>query len=78
MVNCPLYWSWLQPVQTACHAQDQANTVIHEFSHAPGVYAPGTDDLGYGYRAVMRLTREQALRNADTYTLFANAVFVGC
>ncbi|PYI04776.1 deuterolysin metalloprotease family protein [Aspergillus sclerotiicarbonarius CBS 121057] len=77
VVNCPLYWR-LMPMQTTCHAQDQANTIIHEFSHAPGVYAPGTDDLGYGYKAGMRLTRDQALRNADTYTLFANAVFVGC
>ncbi|RAK95894.1 putative penicillolysin/deuterolysin metalloprotease [Aspergillus ibericus CBS 121593] len=78
VVNCPLYWSRLMPVQTTCHAQDQANTVIHEFTHAPAVYAPGTDDLGYGYKAAMRLTKDQAIRNADTYTLFANAVFVGC
>ncbi|PWY88848.1 neutral protease 2-like protein mep20 [Aspergillus sclerotioniger CBS 115572] len=78
VVNCPIYWSILQPVQKACHAQDQANTIIHEFSHAPGVYAPGTDDLGYGYQAAMRLTGNQALRNADTYTLFTNSVFAGC
>ena len=53
-------------------AQDQATTVLHEFAHAPGVYSPGTDDLGYGYAAATALTTAQALNNADSFALYAN------
>ena len=56
----------------ACHAQDQATTTLHEFTHAPGVYQPGTEDLGYGYDAASQLSAQDALNNADSYALYAN------
>lgn len=56
----------------ALQAQDQATTVLHEFTHAPGVYAPGTDDHGYGYAASTALSASAALNNADSYALYAN------
>jgi deuterolysin len=55
-----------------CHAQDQATTTLHEFTHAPGVYSPGTEDNGYGYDAATALSADAALNNADSYALYAN------
>ncbi|KAL9637504.1 MAG: hypothetical protein Q9164_002151 [Protoblastenia rupestris] len=78
IANCGIYYSNLPALTTTCHRQDQATTTIHEFCHAPGVYSPGTVDNGYGYSAATALTASQALANADTYSLYANAIYVGC
>lgn len=72
IANCDLYYDELPDLATECHAQDQGTTTLHEFTHAPGVYSPGTDDLGYGYDAAMELDTDEALNNADSYALFAN------
>jgi deuterolysin len=69
---CPLFFSALPALASSCHQQDQATTVLHEETHAPGVYSPGTDDLAYGYNAAIQLSTSQALNNADTYALYAN------
>ncbi|KAI1118419.1 neutral protease 2-like protein [Nemania sp. NC0429] len=76
IVNCPLYFSALPATTNSCHAQDQATTTLHETTHLSQV--AGTDDLGYGYSAATRLSSSQALNNADSYALFANAIHVGC
>ncbi|GAP88410.1 putative deuterolysin metalloprotease [Rosellinia necatrix] len=76
IVNCPLYFSALPAVTGTCHAQDQATTTLHEVTHLSQI--AGTDDLGYGYTAATRLSTSQALNNADSYALFANAIRVGC
>ncbi|KAI1429812.1 neutral protease 2-like protein [Xylaria sp. FL1777] len=76
IVNCPLYFSALSAITSTCHGQDQATTTLHETTHLTSV--AGTDDLGYGYAAATRLTSSQALNNADSYALFANAIHVGC
>jgi deuterolysin len=78
IVYCNLFFSALPGVSSGCHSQDQATTVIHEETHAPGVYSPGTQDLGYGYAAATRLSANSALNNADQYALYANAIYVGC
>ncbi|KAI9712316.1 MAG: hypothetical protein M1820_001529 [Bogoriella megaspora] len=78
VVNCPLYFSALPHLTRTCHAQDQVTTTLHEFTHAPGVYSPGTLDNGYGYNAATSLSANAALNNADTYALYANAIYVGC
>lgn len=75
---CPIFFSDLPGITKSCHAQDQATTVLHEETHANSVYSPGTDDLGYGFSAASRLTTAQALNNADSYALFANAVYANC
>jgi deuterolysin len=72
---CPLFFSALPALASSCHQQDQATTVLHEETHAPGVYSPGTDDLAYGYNAAIQLSTSQALNNADTYALYANGMF---
>jgi deuterolysin len=69
---CPIFFSQLPALASTCHGQDQATTVLHEETHAPGVYSPGTDDLGYGYSAATRLSTSQALNNADSFALYAN------
>ncbi|KAI1815911.1 neutral protease 2-like protein [Poronia punctata] len=76
IVNCPLYFSALPGVSGTCHAQDQATTTLHETTHLTQI--AGTDDLGYGYDAALSLSSSQALNNADSYALFANAIHVGC
>jgi len=75
---CPIFFSLLPALTTSCHAQDQATTVIHEETHAPGVYSPGTQDLGYGYAAATALSANSALNNADSYALYANAIYANC
>jgi deuterolysin len=74
IVNCPLYYSALPALTGSCHAQDQATTTLHEMTHAPGVYSPGTQDNGYGYAAATSLSSSAAVLNADSYALFANGM----
>ncbi|KAB8231396.1 Deuterolysin metalloprotease family-domain-containing protein [Aspergillus alliaceus] len=78
IANCDIYYTALSALTGSCHAQDQATTSLHEFTHAPGVYSPGTEDYAYGYEAATALNASQALLNADTYALFANAVYLNC
>ncbi|KAI5367961.1 Putative peptidase M35, deuterolysin, metallopeptidase, catalytic domain superfamily [Septoria linicola] len=75
---CDIFYSGLPALSGTCHAQDRATTVLHEETHAPGVYSPGTQDLGYGYADAQSLSSAQAVLNADTYALYANALYVGC
>lgn len=72
IANCGIYYSSLQASATTCHEQDQPTTSLHEFTHAPGVYSPGTEDLAYGYSAATSLNSSQAVLNADNYALYAN------
>ncbi len=76
MVYCDLYFDDLPAVTADCHAQDQATTNIHEDTHLSQIQ--GTDDLGYGYDAIQGLSADEELNNADTYALFANAIYAGC
>ena len=48
---CPSYYSLPQD-GTYCHAQTQGGNVLHEMTHA----VAGTDDLGYGYDAIVQLS----------------------
>lgn len=75
IANCDIYYSALPALTSTCHDQDQATTTLHEFTHAPGVYSPGTDDLGYGYDAATSLSSSDAVLNADSYALYANGMF---
>lgn len=77
MVNCPLFFSGLTALSRVCHDQDQATTILHEMTHLTQV--KGTSDYGgYGYNFVRSLTAAQNLNHADTYTLFAQALYAGC
>ncbi|KAJ9133257.1 Neutral protease 2 [Pleurostoma richardsiae] len=77
MVNCNLYFTGLTALSRTCHAQDQATTTLHEVTHLTQI--KGTSDYGvYGYNAVRGLSAAQNLNHADTYSLFANAIYVGC
>lgn len=73
---CDLYFDDLPGLTSQCHAQDQATTTLHEMTHLNQV--AGTQDLGYGYANAIRLSNRDALNNADTYALFANAIHSGC
>ncbi|TVY40404.1 Neutral protease 2-like protein [Lachnellula subtilissima] len=75
IVNCPLYYSDLPLLSSTCHAQDRATTSLHEMTHAPATYSPGTDDNAYGYSASIALSSASAVLNADTYALYANGTY---
>lgn len=69
-VNCPLFFTDLTSLSRACHAQDQATTVVHEMTHL--LQVKGTSEYGgFGYDSVMKLSAAQNLNHADTYALFA-------
>ncbi|KAL7787870.1 Deuterolysin metalloprotease family domain-containing protein [Trichoderma ceciliae] len=77
MVYCNLFFTALPALSRSCHAQDQSNTVLHEGTHLTQV--KGTEDYnGYGYNFVRSLSAAQNLNHADTYALFANAIYAGC
>ena len=75
IVNCPLYYSYLPPLAGGCGQQGQAMATIHEMTHAPGVYSPGTVDHGYGYDACVSLSTQDALNSAGCYGIFAVSKF---
>ncbi|KAJ4394663.1 hypothetical protein N0V93_003882 [Gnomoniopsis smithogilvyi] len=70
MVSCGIYFEQLPGLETRCHRQDQATTTLHEVTHLRQV--AGTNDFAYGYELATQLSTNQALKNADSYTLFAN------
>lgn len=72
IANCDIYYSYLPALAHHCHGQDQATTSLHEFTHAPGVYSPGTEDFAYGYAASTSLNTSEAVVNADSYALYAD------
>ncbi|CAI6332304.1 unnamed protein product [Periconia digitata] len=78
IVYCDVFFNSLPALANTCHGQDQATTVLHETTHAPGVFSPGTDDLGYGFAAASKLSTSQAILNADSYALYANAINLNC
>ncbi|PQK14292.1 hypothetical protein BB8028_0004g12220 [Beauveria bassiana] len=75
-VYCDLYWDDLPAIASGCHRQDQATTTLHETTHLREV--AGTADNGYGYDNIRKLTTAQSLNNADSYAMFANAIYAGC
>ncbi|EFE42695.1 metalloproteinase, putative [Trichophyton verrucosum HKI 0517] len=74
VVNCPIYYN-LPPLTKQCHAQDQATTTLHEFTHNPAVASPHCQDYAYGYQQCISLPAAKAVQNADNYALFANGMF---
>ncbi|OTB15765.1 hypothetical protein K445DRAFT_317407 [Daldinia sp. EC12] len=78
VIMCPLFYDTLPPLPQGCHRQCQATTAIHEMTHCEDVYSPHTNDFVYGYNESVALTPEQALLNADNYSLYANAVYMKC
>ncbi|EHA45915.1 metalloproteinase [Pyricularia oryzae 70-15] len=79
IVLCPLFYE-RPALPQECHRQDHATTLIHEMTHARAVAEPftATSDRAYGYDAVMKLDSANSLDNADTYSLYTNAVHLNC
>ncbi|KAI5796560.1 Penicillolysin [Geopyxis carbonaria] len=78
IANCDIYYTLIRGSTTTCHGQDQWTTTLHELTHAPGVFSPGTDDNAYGYLAAIQLSPGAALLNADTYALYTQAIYLNC
>ncbi|WEW57161.1 Fungalysin/Thermolysin Extracellular metalloproteinase 5 [Emydomyces testavorans] len=76
VANCPDYYR-LPPVVNQGLGPDHGYVIVHEFTHAPGVYSPNTVDHAYGYEQCRRLNSQQSLGNADNYSLYAAAVSRG-
>uniref|UniRef100_L2G6H0 Neutral protease 2 n=1 Tax=Colletotrichum fructicola (strain Nara gc5) TaxID=1213859 RepID=L2G6H0_COLFN len=77
MVNCPTFFT-MTALSRTCHAQDQATTAVHEVTHLSQIKGTTDQSSCYGYSCVQSLTAAQNLNHADTYSLFANAIYVGC
>jgi deuterolysin len=77
IANCDIFYQ-LPAVSRGCGDQSQASTVLHEFTHAPGIFPPSTQDFAYGYSASTRLSASQAVNNADNYALYADAIDNNC
>ncbi|KAH7129457.1 Deuterolysin metalloprotease family-domain-containing protein [Dactylonectria estremocensis] len=77
---CPLFYDTLPPLPQKCHKQDHATTTIHEMTHARAVYEEevSTNDYAYGYQNSTALDAVSCLYNADSYSLYANAVYLDC
>lgn len=78
VANCDIFYTDLPALSMQCSEQDQVGTVIHELSHTPGVYGPYCQDYAYGYTQASKLTAEEAEHNADTFALYAKAVYLNC
>ncbi|KAF6836567.1 deuterolysin metalloprotease [Colletotrichum plurivorum] len=77
MVNCPTFFT-MTALTRSCHAQDQATTALHEVTHLSQIKGTTDQSSCYGYSCVQSLTAAQNLNHADTYSLFANAIYAGC
>ncbi|TQS32432.1 hypothetical protein Golomagni_07249 [Golovinomyces magnicellulatus] len=75
MAYCDLYYNQLPTLTSSCHRQDKATTNLHEMTHLTQI--AGTDDLGYGYDNIRRLSSRDSLNNADSYAVFANSIYAG-
>ncbi|KAG6270273.1 hypothetical protein E4U48_003903 [Claviceps purpurea] len=75
-IYCDLYFRTLPSVTYTCHSQDQASTTLHEMTHLRAI--ADTSDYAYGYQNIMTLGTAYALNNAESYSLFANAVLSKC
>lgn len=76
MAYCDIYFDNLPGLTSSCHRQDQATTTLHEMTHLQEV--AGTNDLGYGYDNIQKLSTRDSLNNADSYAVFANSIYAGC
>ncbi|KAK1987057.1 metallo proteinase [Colletotrichum cereale] len=78
MVNCPYFFNSLTALSRTCHAQDRATTALHEVTHLTQIKGTTDQSSCYGYSCVQSLSAAQNLNHADTYALFANAIYAGC
>jgi len=74
---CPPFWG-MPLVNLAGYGGDRGTVLLHELTHSPEVYKPGTKDLAYGfYNSTERLkTTEAALSNADSFVVFAQGKLI--
>ncbi|KAG7120750.1 Neutral protease 2 like protein [Verticillium longisporum] len=78
IIMCPMFFDTRPPMPQECHKQDHTTTMIHEMTHNPAVYEVATQDAAYSYPNITQLDPDMALYNADTYSLFANAIYLDC
>jgi deuterolysin len=74
VVNCP-DWYIIVPETNDCGGKDQGLAMLHELTHLGDVYSPPTRDIAYGYDAIINLSKEDAILNADTYNYYAAGEF---
>lgn len=66
--------AWVGPTLT----QHQAQIMIHEMSHMASIRTNRCLDYGTGFAEIMKLSREDALMNSDTYAMYASHVYKDC
>ncbi|KAB2574621.1 Neutral protease 2-like protein [Lasiodiplodia theobromae] len=68
----------LPSLTQTCHDLDLTGDMIHELSHLSRVFNPDTHDYATGWPNAANLPVDMAAENADTYRLYAQAVYLGC
>lgn len=74
VVACP-NWYAIVPEIDGCGGKDQGLVMIHELTHLDGVYSPAAKDIAYGFDAIVSLSKEDAILNAETYNFYAAGEF---
>ncbi|KAK2743945.1 hypothetical protein FQN55_006994 [Onygenales sp. PD_40] len=77
ILTCPTYHT-VSADTRSCGGKDHALIMIHELSHLSSVFSPGTGDRAYSYNNCMKLNKEKAMTNADTFLYYANAIKNNC
>jgi len=74
---CPIFYG-IPLVNRAGINGDQGTVLLHELTHSPEVYGPPTQDLAYGFHNTTERvkTTEAALRNADSFVVFAQGKLI--
>ncbi|KAB2577730.1 Peptidase m35 deuterolysin [Lasiodiplodia theobromae] len=68
----------LPSLTQTCHDLDLTGVMIHELSHLSRVFSPDTHDYATEWPNAANLPADMATENADTYRLYAQAVYLGC
>ena len=72
---CPRYYAGFRLTRDCGNWQNQAEFLLHEFSHPGTVFSGGTADYAYGRDASKALPQDKALHNADSFTFFAKCEY---
>ncbi|KAJ6788050.1 hypothetical protein PWT90_07492 [Aphanocladium album] len=73
IIFCPVYFGTPVTEFQGCHQSDSGTTLMHEVTHLQQTLGTADYDT-YGYDGLRRLSSDQNMNHADTYTFYAQAV----
>jgi len=72
---CPAMKSYPEKL-SKCMRMNWPGVIMHELSHNGRLYRPSTADTAQGGPACKRLSAAQAIRNADTFNMFGQSMYL--